>query len=319
MCGCLRTPGRAQSCPALLGRDGRAVYGGVRVLVDFIPQNPAWWGGTLVAVGVLTAVTGVLYTVAETQFKRVLAYSTIENMGLVFVSLGFALLMRGYGYQSLAGLGLVVALLHTLNHAVFKALLFLVAGAVVQATRASSLEAYGGLISRMPQTAVFGLVGAVALAALPPLNGFTSEWLTFQLLVAGARHTAPELAILLPLALAGVALVAGSRPCRPSDVRHRVPRAASIGGGVAWRPAPCGATRCPRRGVALGRSSVRARPPGRWRPARLPGRAQWGWGYGAVFRRPLLTAASPRAARPILALRRRRCGPHVGDLNAAAP
>jgi formate hydrogenlyase subunit 3/multisubunit Na+/H+ antiporter MnhD subunit len=185
------------------------VYGGIRVLVDFVPHNPAWWGGTLVAVGVLTAVTGVLYTVAETEFKRVLAYSTIENMGLVFVSLGFALLMRGYGYHALAGLGLVVALLHTLNHAIFKSLLFLVAGAVMHATHASSLEAYGGLIRRMPQTAALALVGAVALAALPPLNGFTSEWLTFQLLVAGARHTAPELAIVLPLALAGVALVAG--------------------------------------------------------------------------------------------------------------
>ena len=185
------------------------VYGAVRVLIDFVPANPAWWGGTLVAIGVLTAVTGVLYTVADTHFKRVLAYSTIENMGLAFVSFGFALLMRGYGHDSLATLGLMVTLLHTLNHAVFKSLLFMVAGAVVQATGSASLEAYGGLIRRMPQTAVLGLVGAFALAALPPLNGFASEWLTFQLLVAGARHTAPELAIVLPLALAGVALVAG--------------------------------------------------------------------------------------------------------------
>jgi NADH:ubiquinone oxidoreductase subunit 5 (subunit L)/multisubunit Na+/H+ antiporter MnhA subunit len=106
-------------------------------------------------------------------------------------------------------MGLVVCLLHTLNHAVFKSVLFLTAGAVIHATHATSLEAYGGLIKRMPQTAVMGLIGALALAALPPLNGFPSEWLTFQLLVAGARHTAPALAIVLPLALAGVALVAG--------------------------------------------------------------------------------------------------------------
>jgi NADH:ubiquinone oxidoreductase subunit 5 (subunit L)/multisubunit Na+/H+ antiporter MnhA subunit len=151
----------------------------------------------------------VLYAVAETHLKRVLAYSTIENMGLGFVSLGFALLMRGYGYQPLAALGLVVALLHALNHAAFKSLLFLGAGAVVHGTGASSLEAYGGLIRRMPVTAALCLLGLLAQAALPPLNGFPSEWLTFQLLVAGARHTAPELAIVLPLALAGVALTAG--------------------------------------------------------------------------------------------------------------
>jgi formate hydrogenlyase subunit 3/multisubunit Na+/H+ antiporter MnhD subunit len=185
------------------------VYGAVRVLLDFMPPLPPWWGGAVLVLGVVTALTGVLYSVAETHLKRVLAYSTIENVGLVFVALGFALLMRGYGYGALAAMGLIVALLHTLNHAVFKTLLFLAAGAIVHSTHASSLEALGGLIKRMPHTAVFCLVGVLALAAVPPLNGFTSEWLTFQLLVAGARHTAPSLAIMLPLALAAVALVAG--------------------------------------------------------------------------------------------------------------
>jgi NADH:ubiquinone oxidoreductase subunit 5 (subunit L)/multisubunit Na+/H+ antiporter MnhA subunit len=122
---------------------------------------------------------------------------------------GFALLMRSYGNGTLAAMGLVVALLHSLNHAAFKSLLFLAGGAVVHATRVSSLEAFGGLIKRMPYTAVFCLIGALALAAVPPLNGFTSEWLTFQLLLAGARYTVPSLAIMLPLALAAVALVAG--------------------------------------------------------------------------------------------------------------
>lgn len=185
------------------------VYGAVRLLLDFMPPLPPWWGGVVLVLGVVTALTGVLYSVAETHLKRVLAYSTIENVGLVFVALGFALLMRGYGYGALAAMGLIVALLHTLNHAVFKALLFLAAGAIVHGTHVSSLEALGGLIKRMPQTAVFCLLGVLSLAAVPPLNGFTSEWLTFQLLVAGARHTAPTLAIMLPLALAAVALVAG--------------------------------------------------------------------------------------------------------------
>src|SRR5258705_11619992 len=117
--------------------------------------------------------------------------------------------MRGYGYGPLASMGLVAALLHTLNHAAFKSLLFLAAGSVVHGTRSASMEAFGGLITRMPYTALLSLVGVLALAGLPPLNGFPSEWLTFQLLVAGAEHTAPALAIMLPLALAGVALVAG--------------------------------------------------------------------------------------------------------------
>lgn len=185
------------------------VYGTIRVLFDLMPPLSPWWGGTVLALGVATALTGVLYSVAEVHLKRVLAYSTVENIGLIFVGLGFALLMRGYGNGVLAAMGLVVALLHTLNHAVFKSLLFLAAGAVIHGARTSSLEALGGLIKRMPHTAVLCLVGVLALAAVPPLNGFTSEWLTFQLLVAGARYTAPALAIVLPLALAAVALVAG--------------------------------------------------------------------------------------------------------------
>lgn len=185
------------------------IYGLARVVFDLLPPGPPWWGGLLLAAGVVTALTGVLYSVAETHLKRVLAYSTVENLGLVFIGLGFALLMRGYGYGPLASMGLVAALLHTLNHAAFKSLLFLAAGSVVHGTRSASMEAFGGLIKRMPATALLSLVGALALAGLPPLNGFPSEWLTFQLLVAGAQHTAPALAILLPLALAGVALVAG--------------------------------------------------------------------------------------------------------------
>jgi formate hydrogenlyase subunit 3/multisubunit Na+/H+ antiporter MnhD subunit len=185
------------------------LYAFIRVTFDLLPPGPAWWGGVVLTIGVATALAGVLYAVAELHIKRVLAYSTIENIGVIFVALGFALLMRGYGYNELAAMGLVVCLLHALNHAVFKSLLFLAAGAVVHGVHSAALEDFGGLIRRMPQTAVFCLIGVLGLAALPPLNGFPSEWLVFQLLIAGARHTAPELAIVLPLALAGVALSAG--------------------------------------------------------------------------------------------------------------
>lgn len=185
------------------------VYGFIRVLFDLLPASPAWWGGIVLSLGVATALAGVLYAVAESHIKRILAYSTIENVGVIFVGVGFALLMRGYGYHELAAMGLVVSLLHALNHAVFKSLLFLGAGAVIHGVGSADLEQYGGLIRKMPQTALLCLIGVLGLAALPPLNGFPSEWLTFQLLVAGARHTAPELAIVLPLALAGVALSAG--------------------------------------------------------------------------------------------------------------
>ena len=185
------------------------LYGAVRFCFDLLPAGPAWWGGVLLTAGVATALTGVLYSVADTHLKRLLAYSTIENVGLMFVGVGFALLMRGYGHPELAAAGVAVSLLHAINHAAFKTLLFLGGGAVVHGTHATSLEAYGGLIKRMPVTAAYMLIGAVALAAVPPLNGFPSEWLTFQLLIAGARYSASELAILLPLALAAIALVAG--------------------------------------------------------------------------------------------------------------
>jgi hydrogenase-4 component B len=185
------------------------VYGFVRVAFDLLPPGPVWWGGAVLVAGLFTALAGVLYSVIDQHLKRVLAYSTIENVGLVFVGLGFSLLMRGHGQPGLAAAALAAALLHVLNHACFKTLLFLGAGAMIHGVGTPSLEAYGGLVRRMPATAALFFVGCLALAALPSLNGFPSEWLTFQLLVAGARGVVPQLAVLLPLAVAGVALAAG--------------------------------------------------------------------------------------------------------------
>lgn len=185
------------------------VYGLVRFTFDLLPSGPAWYGGTIVLLGLLTGLIGVLYAVVDQHLKRVLAYSTIENMGLVFVGVGFALLMRANGQTALAAGSLATALLHVLNHAVFKTLLFLGAGAMIHAVGTPDLEAYGGLVRRMPVTAPCFLIGCLALAALPPLNGFPSEWLLVQVLAAGARGAVPQLAVLLPLAVACVALTAG--------------------------------------------------------------------------------------------------------------
>jgi len=133
-------------------------------------------------------VLGLLYAVLDRDLKRVLAYSTIENVGVIFVALGLALAFRANGQHDAAAVAMAAALLHVLNHSWFKSLLFLGAGAVLHATGRRDLDGLGGLIHRMPYTAAFFLVGALAISALPPLNGFVSEWLLFQAVMA-----APEL------------------------------------------------------------------------------------------------------------------------------
>ena len=162
----------------------------------------------MLALGVISAVLGVLYALMESDLKRLLAYHSVENIGIILIGLGAALLLLSAGHPELAAIGLLAALYHTLNHAIFKGLLFLGAGAVQYATGTRKLEALGGLIRRMPWTAAFFLVGAVAISGLPPLNGFVSEWLTFQgLLSAGSSLTAvPAIGSLL--AAGGLALTA---------------------------------------------------------------------------------------------------------------
>jgi hydrogenase-4 component B len=182
------------------------IYGLTRVCFDFLGTPPLWWGVTVLTVGTISAVLGVLYALMEHDLKRLLAYHSIENIGIILMGLGAALIFLHTGHPLLATLGLIAGLYHTINHASFKGLLFLGAGAVLHATHTRNMEEMGGLIKRMPQTAFFFLVGAVAICALPPLNGFVSEWLTYQALLQGFGTTESLMRLIFPLSGAMLAL-----------------------------------------------------------------------------------------------------------------
>jgi len=182
------------------------IYGLTRVLFDFMGTPPNWWGVTVLTLGTISAVLGVLYALMEHDLKRLLAYHSIENIGIILMGLGAALMFLHSGHPVLASLALIAGLYHTLNHAVFKALLFLGAGGVVHATHTRNMEEMGGLVKRMPATAFFFLVGAVAISALPPLNGFVSEWLTYQSLLQGFGTTGSLIRLMFPLSGAMLAL-----------------------------------------------------------------------------------------------------------------
>jgi hydrogenase-4 component B len=185
------------------------LYGLLRASLTWLGPGPVWWGVALLMIGALAAVGGVLYALVDRDLKRLLAYSSIENVGIVLIGLGAALAFRSSGAHTLALLSLTAALYHTVNHAAFKSLLFMAAGSVVHATGTRDLDALGGLVKRMPWTAASFFVGAAAIAALPPLNGFVSEWLTFQALLQNVRIPAPGLNLAFTLAIAALALTGG--------------------------------------------------------------------------------------------------------------
>jgi hydrogenase-4 component B len=185
------------------------LYGLLRAGLEWVAPGPAWWGGALLMLGAVSAVVGILSALVDADLKRLLAFSSIENVGVILIGIGGALLFARAGVDDLAALALIAALYHAINHAAFKALLFLGAGAVAHATGTRNMEAYGGLIKRMPWTAAAFLVGAVSISALPPLNGFVSEWLTFQALLQSVRLAQPGVNLLCAVGIAALALTAG--------------------------------------------------------------------------------------------------------------
>src|SRR6476659_7662819 len=185
-----------------------AVYGFVRIAFDLLGPPVWWWSILVLAVGGITAVMGVLYALMQHDLKRLLAYHTVENIGIIFIGLCLALAFKAYGMADAAALALTAGLLHVFNHSVFNSLLLFGAGAVLNATGERDMEHLGGLIHRMPQTAFVFLVGCVAISALPPLNGFVSEWMTFQAILLSPQLPSWGLKFLVPAVGALLALSA---------------------------------------------------------------------------------------------------------------
>jgi hydrogenase-4 component B len=183
------------------------IYGIVRVCVFGLGVPRVSWGVTVVALGGLSAVLGVLYALMQHDLKRLLAYHSVENIGIILLGLGAGMMALAYGRSDLAWIGVAAGLYHVLNHAVFKGLLFLGAGDVLVTTGTRQIEQYGGLLRRMPWTGLFFLIGAMAISGLPPLNGFASEWLTFQAFLYGfSRSAEPLVHFLFPVGGALLAL-----------------------------------------------------------------------------------------------------------------
>jgi hydrogenase-4 component B len=234
-----------------------AIYGMVRVIFDLI-GNVRWeWGLVVLAIGSGTTLFGVLYALMQHDLKRLLAYHSVENIGIILLGIGMSMVFIGFGHPAAGALGLIAALYHTLNHAVFKGLLFLGAGSILHSSGLRNLNDMGGLIHRMPKTAFYFLIGALAISALPPLNGFVSEWLTFQTALQApilrngvVRSLLPLFAATLALAGAltamcfvkvfGIAFLGQPRePAHPSQLPHAGDAGNMERYGMAWLAAGC--------------------------------------------------------------------------------
>ena len=234
-----------------------AIYGMVRVIFDLM-GNVRWeWGMVVLVIGAATTLFGVLYALQQHDLKRLLAYHSVENIGIILLGLGMSMVFIGFGHPAAGVLGLIAALYHTLNHAVFKGLLFLGAGSILRSTGLRNLNDMGGLIHGMPKTAFYFLIGALAISALPPLNGFVSEWLTFQTALQATilqngivRSLLPLFAATLALAGAltamcfvkvyGIAFLGKPRePAHPSPLPHAGDAGQMERYGMAWLAACC--------------------------------------------------------------------------------
>ncbi len=230
-----------------------AVYGFVRIAFDFLGGGPSWCGYFVLLAGAVSGLLGVLYAIAEHDLKRLLAYHSVENIGIIYLGLGTSLLFLAYHAPLLAALALLAALLHTFNHALFKSLLFLGAGAISSATGTVDLEELGGLQSRMPITGTTFLIACCSIVGLPLFNGFISEWLTFRSFLAGSVLTNTNAQILLPLMVGVLALIGGlaaacfvkaygvaflGRP-RSTEAEHAIEVPVSMRSGMTLLAAAC--------------------------------------------------------------------------------
>lgn len=185
-----------------------AIYGILRVTFDLLGTQLWWWGVLALALGLITAVFGVMFAAVQGDMKRLLAYSSIENIGLLLTGIGLTIIFHVYGKDALAALALIATLYHCINHAMFKSLLFIGTGTILHATGERNMGRLGGLIRRMPWTALLMLVGVLAIAGLPPLNGFVSEWLLLQAFLLSPGLPNSYINMLVPVAAAAVALSA---------------------------------------------------------------------------------------------------------------
>lgn len=224
-----------------------ALYGLLRFVLIYLGVQQTWWGLALLLAGLFSAVIGVAYAAAESNIKKLLAYSSIENIGIIFIGLGAGFYALALKRPALAALALGAALFHALNHAFFKGGLFLGAGSIQYATGTKNMDELGGLIKRMPTTALFVLGGALSISALPPFNGFMSEWLTIQAIFHSLTAATTGVSIVLILTLAGLALAGAlaaacfmkfygivflGRPrSAPADAAHEVPHTMRFGMG----------------------------------------------------------------------------------------
>jgi hydrogenase-4 component B len=233
------------------------IYGLMRTLLLAGSPPPAW-GYLLLALGVLSALGGVVYALAQHDLKRLLAYHSVENVGIIALGLGAGLVARGWGMGEVALLATAGALLHTLNHGLFKSLLFFGAGAVAREAGTRDMESLGGLLRRMPVTGASFLVGCAAICALPPLNGFVSEWLIYAGLLRSGLEGPHPAAMILFAAVPALALVGGlALACfaKASGVvflgEPRTPGAASCREASAWMTGPMVAVACACAGAGL--------------------------------------------------------------------
>lgn len=186
-----------------------AIYGIIRFVIYILGAQSSWWGILLLVLAGITCLVGIIYALMVRDIKRLLAYSSVENIGIILLGVGLAMFFQSMNMPYLAILSMIAGLYHLINHAIFKGLLFLCAGSVYKATGTRDIEKLGGLIKKMPQTAVYFLIGALGISALPPLNGFVSEWLTLQAFFLGALNIIGGAKVFLVICAAILALTSG--------------------------------------------------------------------------------------------------------------